>query len=265
MNETKHNQPHATTPFSRGEGKKRSLWTRIFSICGFSLAALYIVFSLYSFSSKNRKTVCNEMEMIFPDNDKISLINEDDIERLLKAKNMYPVGKALKDIQTEAIENVLNTNEMVKSAECYATPSGKIHLRIKQRTPKFRVMGTENYYIDTEKNRIRTSTSYTAYLPIVSGHVNFETATEELFDFITFLEKNAFWNAQIEQIYIRADKKIELVPRVGDNIILLGTLDNYPAKLEKLRKLYLKGFNEIGWNRYKTIDLQYNGQVVCTK
>ena len=86
-----------------------------------------------------------------------------------------------------------------------------------------------------------------------------------MFDFVTFLEDNTFWNAQIEQIFIRDDLKIELVPRVGEAIILLGTLDNYQSKLEKLRKLYVNGFNVVGWNKYKLIDLQYKDQVVCSK
>ena len=59
--------------------------------------------------------------------------------------------------------------------------------------------------------------------------------------------------------------KIELVPRVSDAIIVLGTLDNYQSKLEKLYKLYQKGFNVIGWNKYKVIDLQYKDQIVCSK
>ena len=36
-------------------------------------------------------------------------------------------------------------------------------------------------------------------------------------------------------------------------------------RLAKLKKLYTEAFNEIGWNRYKLIDLQYEGQVVCTR
>lgn len=244
---------------------KQTLLHKIIIICGLLLVAVYFVFTLSAFTSKNRELSCEQLQTIFLNNDKISLISESEIERFLKDKNLYPVGKALKDIQTERIENALNTSEMIKSAECYTTPSGVTYLRIKQRTPKFRIIGNENYYIDTERNKIKTSANYTAYLPIVSGNVTFEMATNELFDFISFLEKNSFWNSQVEQIHIRPDKKIELVPRVGDGIILLGTLDNYSEKLEKLKKLYVNGFNSIGWNRYKTIDLQYKGQIVCTR
>lgn len=244
---------------------KRTLLHRILIIGALSLMVVYLTFSLFFFSGKKQEVVCKQIEMTFVDNDKINLINENDIEKLLKSKALHPVGKTLKEIKTEAIENELNKNEMIKSAECYTTPSGKMYLRIKQCTPKFRVIGHDNYYIDTDRNKIKTSTNYTAYLPIVSGNVSYEMASGELFDFITFLEKNSFWNAQIEQIHVRSDKKIELVPRVGDGIIMLGTLDNYASKLEKLKKLYVNGFNTIGWNRYKTIDLQYKGQIVCTR
>ncbi|NDV47566.1 cell division protein FtsQ [Paludibacter sp. 221] len=244
---------------------KKKLSHKILITCGLSLAGAYLVFSLSAFTSKNKAIECTHMETVFVNQNEISLINHTEIENFLKSKNLYPVGKMLNDIETEKIENELSKSEMIKAAECYMTPAGIVHLRVKQRTPKFRVISNESYYVDTEGKKIKTSPNYTAYVPVVSGNVSFETATGELFNFISYLEKNSFWNAQIEQIYIRPDHKIELVPRVGDSIIMLGTLDDYESKLDKLKKLYVKAFNEIGWNRYKTIDLQYKGQIVCTK
>ncbi len=238
---------------------------KILTFTGAVLISVYVLASLFAFTEKNADITCDDVEIILSDKNKIELVDVIDIESFLIKKNLYPLGKKMGEIQTEKIENALNENEMIKSAECYTTPSGKAYIKIRQRIPKFRVIGQNNYYIDTERKKIKTSTDYTAYLPIVSGYVNEEMATGDLFDFITFLEKNSFWNDQIEQIYIRPDKKVELVPRIGDSIILLGTLDNYDSKLEKLKKLYVKAFNVIGWNRYEMIDLQYKGQIVCTK
>jgi len=243
---------------------KRTLLHKTLIATGLLFVVAYFVFSVCFFTSKKTEVICNRLEINFIHNN-INLIDENGIEKILMEKRLYPVGKKLNEIRTEAIEKILIENEMIKSVECYATPSGIIYIQVKQRTPKFRVIGSENYYVGTDKKKIKVSTNYTAYLPVVSGDVSFEMATGELFHFISFLEKNSFWNAQIQQIHVRSDKKIELVPRVGESIILLGTLDNYPSKLEKLKKLYMKAFNEIGWNRYKTIDLQYKGQIVCTR
>lgn len=229
---------------------------------GALLAVSYLIFSL-SFSKKNEETVCERMEIRFL-NDEIGLIAESDIERFLRERNLHPVGKKVKEIRGVDIEKALNTKEVIKSAEFFVTPSGVSHIRVRQRIPKFRVFpnNRESYYIDTERNKIHARSNNAAYLPIVSGNVSFEKASGELFDFVSFLERNAFWNAQIEQIYIRADQQIELVPRVGESIILLGTLDDYQSRLEKLRRLYTNAFNTIGWNRYKVLDLRFRGQIV---
>lgn len=229
------------------------------------LVIAYMVFTLWYFSGSNKEVVCRELVIEFVDSANVQLIKDTDIAVLLEKNDLNPIGKTRKQISNEAIEKLVCKNSLIKSAECYNTPSGIVHLRILQRHPKFRVVGFGSYYIDTDRKVMPISLNFGAYVPVVSGHITVSFAKTKMFDFATYLEENPFWNAQIEQIYVREDNKIELVPRVGDAIIILGTLDNYKTKLEKLHKLYVKGFNLIGWNRYKTIDLEYKDQVVCDK
>jgi len=243
--------------------QKRKFGLRtVFILGGALLVVSYLVFS-QSFSAKNGEIVCERLRIVFSDNN-IGLVTEQDIEQFLKERNLHPVGKKVTEIRGIDIEKALNAKEVVKSAEFFVTPSGVSHIRIKQRIPKFRVFPNNgsSYYIDTERNKIRTRSNHAAHLPIVSGNVSFEMASGELFDFVSFLERNAFWNSQIEQIYIRADQQIELVPRLGESIILLGTLENYQSRLENLKRLYTNAFNTIGWNRYKVLDLRFRGQIV---
>ena len=109
------------------------------------------------------------------------------------------------------------------------------------------------------------SLNYAVYVPVVSGRVLRNMATGVIYDFVSYVEKDTFWNAQIEQIYIRDDLKVELIPRVGNATIILGTFDGFEDKLKSLRELYMQAFSVVGWNRYEKIDLQYNGQIVCTR
>ena len=244
--------------------QKRKFGLRTVLIAGGALMAVsYLVFSLFFFPAKNGEIVCEQLRITFSDNN-IGLITENDIEQFLKERNLHPVGKKVKEIRGVDIENALNAKEVIKSAEFFVTPSGVSRIRIEQRIPKFRVFPNngESYFVDTERNKVQARSSHAAYLPIVSGNVSFEMASGELFDFVAFLKRNTFWNAQIKQIYIRADRQIELVPRVGESIILLGTLDDYQSRLEKLRRLYINAFNTIGWNRYKLLDLRFKGQIV---
>lgn len=225
----------------------------------------YLVFSIWKFSGKSNESVCSKLEIVFDENAGKQLITDKEIAEILEKDDLNPIGKTIKNIRTESIEDVLRKNPMIKDAECWRTPSGIVDITIHQRCPKLRVVGWGSYYIDTDRKPMPVSLNYAAYVPVVSGRVTVSMVTGPLFDFVNYIENNPFWDAQIEQINICDDRKIELVPRVGDAIIKLGTLDRYQAKLEKLRKLYRNGFNVIGWNKYKTIDLQYKDQVVCEK
>ena len=154
----------------------------------------------------------------------------------------------------------------IKNVECYKTPSGAVCIEITQREPILRVMNNgQGYYIDREGEIMPVSPSFTTYVPVATGAVDETLAKGALYDFALFLRKNAFWNAQIEQIYVDYNEDIELIPRVGNHVILLGKLDNYEFKLNKLLSLYKNGFSRTGWNCYRQINLKYDDQVVCTK
>ena len=104
-----------------------------------------------------------------------------------------------------------------------------------------------------------------AHLVVVTGNVEKSFAMRDLYKFALFLQQNPFWDAQIEQVHVLPNKKIELVPRVGDHIVYLGKLDNYEQKLKRLKTFYTKALNEVGWNKYSRISVEFSNQVICTK
>lgn len=243
----------------------KPLWRNIL-IGFFSVAVLtYAGLSLYSFHHADDSKTCRKLIVSLPDSSKIQLITIKDVLRILDDNGIDIKGNTLRNINTDEIERILLKNKMIQAVECYKTPSGVVDIKVRQRVPKFRVVGFGSYYVDENRKPLPVSANFAAYIPVVSGRVTASMACSQIFDFICFLEKNSFWNNQIEQINIREDKKVELVPRVGDYIIELGPLDNYEQKLGKLMKLYQRGFNLMGWNRYKTINLEYKNQVVCAK
>ena len=139
-------------------------------------------------------------------------------------------------------------------------------MAVTQREPILRVKGMYgDYYVDSELKVMPVSPIFSAYVPIATGFVNKELALGQLGEFALFLRDHYFWNAQIEQIDVARNGEVTLVTRVGDQLVVMGTLDNYKDKLDRLYALYVNGFNKIGWNKYKQITLKYDGQVVCTK
>ena len=68
----------------------------------------------------------------------------------------------------------------------------------------------------------------------------------KIFKLVQCIEGDAFLNAQITQIYINEKGEFELIPLVGDHVIILDNpLDNMELKFENLKLiLACQGFND---------------------
>ena len=207
---------------------------------------------------------CENIHLSVTDYDDFKFISDNDVRVQLQNSGVYPVGKLHSDIDLTEMEKSLMKLNMIKSVKCYFATNGDVNVAVTQRVPVFRVMeGGRSYYIDNERKRMSTSIKFSAYVPVVTGNVNFEFATTNLYDFIVYLQSESRWRSAFTQIYVYPDNKVELVPRVGDFIIKMGSLDRYEAKLGKLEK-FLKILPKYhSWDKYSVINLEFRDQVVC--
>ncbi len=227
----------------------------------------YLVFAVFYFRNSSRNQECTCFEVVIKNSAKTQFVHAEDIVQLVKSKDLYPVGKQMDEVNALDIQHAIMTNKLVKSAEVYSTSNGSIVANIYQRNPILRVISdTEgHFYVDKNREIMPTSGRFSVYVPIATGNISEEFAKDKLYDFAKFLHDNPDWDAWIEQIVVKKNERVELIPRVGDFRIILGTLDDYPAKLAKFALFVKKGLNVVGWNRYSEINLSFDNQVVCTK
>jgi cell division protein FtsQ len=209
---------------------------------------------------------CSGMELVINDSIDYGFISKREVLRLLNSKKLSPIGKNIGDINIRQLEDELKQHPLIGNAECYHTPGNRIGIEITLRIPILRVMAAngEHYYID-EKGKTMPIPNSAANVAIVTGYVDKAFATKELYEFGMFLQEHPLWKAQIQQINVTPAKELELVPQVGDHIIFLGKPNNYENKFERLKTFYKKGLNEIGWNKYSRISLEFENQIICTK
>ena len=233
-----------------------------------SLAIIgYLVFSAIYFGKSSRNEECTAFEVIVKDSSRIQFVHKKDIEDLLKRKKIYPVGKTMNEVNTLEILDTILTNKLVKSANVYTAQGGRVVANIYQREPILRVISDTkgSFYIDNNRERMPVSANFTVYVPIATGAIDEDFAKNELYDFVTFLNDNPEWNAWVDQIVVKPNKDVDLIPRAGDFKIAFGKLENYSEKFTKFALFIEKGLNVVGWNRYSEINLKYDNQVVCTK
>ncbi|MDR0427276.1 MAG: hypothetical protein LBH12_01585 [Dysgonamonadaceae bacterium] len=227
----------------------------------------YIVFAIVYMNPKvGIDKECKDIQVEISGESVISYLTEQQVLSYLNTNKMNPVGKKLSDIKFDSIEKVLTNNKLIKSARVYKTINGSVKIEVFQRTPILRVISEKgNYYVDNESKIMPVPANFAAYVPVATGNISEEYAKNQLFEFALFLHKNKFWNSQIEQINVQPNLDVELIPRVGNHVIILGKIESYKENLDKLKLFYDKGLNKIGWNRYSVVNLKFENQVVCTK
>lgn len=231
------------------------------------LIAAYLLAAITAFNRKPASQVCNDVQLVIKDSVYAGFITKKEVISLLKEKKLSPIGQKLSAIQTGKLEKELAKHPLIDRVECYKTPSGKVCVEVSQRIPVLRIMSAngDNYYLDNKGTVMPLSAKCVAHLAVATGKIDRAFATKTLYPFGMYLQKDPFWDAQIEQIHVLPDKTVELVPRVGDHLIFLGRLDGYERKLKRVKAFYEKALNQVGWNKYSRISVEFDNQVICTK
>ncbi|MBO4371192.1 MAG: hypothetical protein J5808_07550 [Paludibacteraceae bacterium] len=206
-----------------------------------------------------REVTCDSISIVIRDSKDLHFIEETDVRKFLDQQHVKTIGIAMNIESMDRIERCVEEMNMVKRAECYFDSQGCLYVEIWQRSPVYRVITPiHSYYIDTERQRMPFSKSFTAYLPIVSGQVDENFATNELFDFIVYLQNNSFWKDHIGQIHIKPNGELILGTKAGVSEIEFGNLENFETKLKHL-KLWYEQYPDVAFsNKYQSVSVKYD-------
>lgn len=227
--------------------------------------------------------ICSSVEIIIDGGQPINgFVSESDVFSILQSPERNPVGKKVSDINIAVLENMIRSNPYVSEAEVFSSIDGKVVFDIRQRIPLMRIINVfnEHFYIDTQGKFMPPSAEFSADVPVATGvpEVMFKqgalnitsnpdsfSVVRHLFEIAKFITQSDFWNSQTEQLHVNDEGDIELIPRIGDQIIVLGNSEQLNEKFEKLLLLYQQGFKAKNWNDYSVINLKFSNQAVCTK
>lgn len=227
---------------------------------------VYLILSITILNRPDSELVCTDIELSIKDSEHGNFIDPEEIQNILKRNKLYPLEKKASNISVYKIEEQLKKHPLIDRVDVYKTPSGKIGITIYQRVPKIRIISKNGtYLIDNKRGIMPPNTRCVADLPIATGNITKNFAQHSLYDFISYLEDDSFWQNQITQIDVVNENRIELIPRVGSHTIILGDLSNYGDKLNRVKSFYDKVLNEVGWNKYKIINVEIDNQIICTK
>ena len=229
--------------------------------------AAYLILAVTAFNKPaERASVCSEVKIDIDDEMPDGFLNANEIKQMLERQRLYPLARPMMSVNAREIEEALRKNPFVQEAECYKAQNGHVCISLKQRMPIMHVMATngDNYYVDIHGS-ILPETHFASDLVVATGSITKKYAQKSLTPVVNEIVRDKFWQSQIVQINVLPDGSVEIVPRVGDHVIYLGSPSNIAQKLERLRKFYLYGLNQAGWNKYSYINVEFDNQIICKK
>lgn len=247
------------------------------------LPASYLIIMPAYFATTASSRICSDVEITVRDSSDYNFITKREILNLINGTGGRVYGRSVKEVSAADIENRLKNLRELKVAEVYLTLDGTLRVYTDQRDPIMRVIPNNggDFYIDEEGIVVRRRNLYTPRLHIVGGNINISSAMlsgvsvldtaiknsilKDIYHLVKYIRNDNFWSAQIDQIYVDSNDEIDLVPRVGNHMIHLGTAENVDGKLRNLATFYEKVLPEVGWNKYSKINLAFKDQIVCKK
>ena len=268
---------------------------KIFFILSNIFIGAYLVMAMTAWNKVAPLTPrCNKVTIQIADDNTNGFLSQQEIQRLLKKHDIYPLGQPLTIANPRMIEEELKRMPFVNKAQCSISQDGHATIIVTQRTPLVRIKNANNqdYYID-DNGGIMPNSQYISNLMIATGNISKQYATQYISVIARYLMEDELWSKEIEQINVTPDLHVELVPRNAEHVVNIGRMPRInkslsPSKRNEELNNYLKhqlsrlelfyryvpqtlngavpkdtanNLNEI----YNYINLEYNNQIICQR
>lgn len=239
----------------------RIIWKSV----GISLvAALLITAVVLGVRMRPSEQPCRTITYIIEDQNERLYLTPNELNQVLVAEHIYPVGRTLDRGLIHRIEQVILHHPMVRTAECYVTPRYEVRVRLTQRVPLLRVqMPGDIYFIDTDRKVMPVRTAVTDKVLVATGAVGPQFAAHQLADFALWLQDNKYWHERVHHVHVQSPQMVYVYMK-GENQprAVLGNMTRYEQKLTKLRTFLENSPEEVQAKQYTELDLRFRGQVI---
>lgn len=233
----------------------------------------YLVVALIMTERESDDAMCSGMTITVEDADGDNgaqrFVNPGELARELDNLPSKAKGIALANINTQDIRRRLLDLDKIEDASVLRYTDGSIRIKVTPIVPVLRVFdGNESYYVNRAGKRVRASARYHKNVPLIQGHFDAaDTAFTplSLMPLVSYISSDSIWNAYIGMIKVKSPTDILLIPNIREHVINLGSLDRLDDKMERLRTFYNKVLVKQGWEKYDTLTLKWNGQLVASK
>ena len=184
-----------------------------------------------------------------------------------------PIGKAIGTFDLKKMETEIEKSTWVKNAELFFDNNKVLRVSVQEREPVARLFtkSGNSFYIDATLKMLPLSDKFSAKLPVFTNfptdNIVLSKADSNLLGDIKnvsiAIQKDSFRMAMIDQVDITEQYNFEMIPKIGNQIIVFGNGSDIEEKFSRLQLFYKNILVKTGWNKYSVINVQYKNQVVA--
>ncbi len=227
-----------------------------------ALTLMAIGLFVFSNQRSNKKKI-NGINISFV-GDQNLYVTQETVNKLLIQNYGTLVNVPKEKLVLNTMEKVIQTNNMVKSAQVYLTVNGELTSKIVQRKPIGRVEGITKFYLDDEGKRMPLSNNHSARVPIITGKITGKSL-EDAYTILNYINHDDFLRKNVIGIHIEDDEKYQLKFRMENFVVNLGNVENLEEKFTNFMAFYKKAEKDKMLEAYSMVSLEFSNQVVCSK
>ena len=239
-----------------------------------------VIFVIHGMNEeKQRELTCGGVRVEFADD--FNFVTAEDIEGYLKNGYGAYIGQRLDSVDLAKVEAVLEKKSAILKTEAYTTPDGYLNIKVFQREPSVRFQkGSNGFYADANGFLFPLQDNYTSQVPIIDGDIplSFESGykgepkTEKerewlgrIIEMVNYIQDSKIWSGNISQISSLPNGDLVLVPRQGKEKFIFGQPVNIEDKFSRIGKYYTAIVPDKGEGYYSSVNVKFDGQIVCRK
>jgi len=244
-----------------------------------SVIAFVAVMSLIYFGRKNSLSMATCTGVDVKIKDEFKFVNKSDVETYLAQYYGSYIGQRIDSVNLSKIETMLDRQSAVLKSEAWTTQDGLLHISITQREPVVRFQrDSSGFYIDDRGFIFPLQSNYSSLVPVIDGKIPISTGQgfkgearsaeerewiSDILEMIRYMQHSKVWADNIVQMSVNDAGDLLLVPREGHEKFIFGSPKDAKAKFERIGEYYsyIKPSKEE--NYYNTVNVKYNGQIIC--
>ena len=246
----------------------------------FAIVLVGCIVASYIAGKESRKPiVCKGIRIEILDSAVNSFVSSADVRRFIDRSYGRIIGEPVDSLDLVKLEHIVDSRSAVRKSQAFVTRDSMLNITVTQRKPVVRFQKRDGgFYADAEGYIFPLQNTYASHVQVVDGNIPLAANSgykgsidrpeekewfRSVMNVINYMEGSKIWKDKIVQIHVDEKGELILIPRDGDEKFLFGQPNSLVEKFSKMEKYYTTIIPEKGSSRYRSIDVRFEGQIVC--